>query len=584
MKKIISMILALIVTLSLTTFVSAQSNIQMTQRMIVSTSGWYGVLNPYLMLTETGWQLTKLVYDPLFLQTTDLTYEPWLVKDYSISEDMLTYTFELYDNITFHDGEQMTVDDVIFTYNYIMEYPTARFTLPSEPIVDMQKIDDYKMTMTLSSPQPEFINKPLSEMGILPEHIYKDITDPYTVETVVGSGPYKLVEAKQDTHYIFEANMDYFRGAPVAKEIFMPIMVDKTAIFTALQSKQIDATTVSLTPNIVEEFEDDPSIGMLEGPDFTSLLLIFNCDRYPFDRQDFRDALALAVDTQELVDVIYLGKAIPGSPGYVHPDLVSYNDELTDKEFDIAKANEQLDAIGFVDTNGDGIREDDQGNELSFELIAHSTIPERTRTAEMIRDWYSEIGIDIMVVGLEHAAILDFVWPDRAASTRGNFDMVVFAWGATTMGSNSRYVENFHSDLVKGDSNLGAMSNPELDAVLEELVASTDSARVQELLDEFLVVFSQDNSGVPLYYRSLIYAYNKDVFDGWKMTIGAGIVNTNSLVADADKIGLMATADTSLIEETDTAPENGGNIMLYIIIGIIAIAIILVVAVKMKRR
>ena len=204
-------------------------------------------LNPYTYVTGyPGLDLVNLLYDNLFNLDENNIPQPWLVKDYKVSEDGLTYEFTLHENIKWHDGEPFTAQDVKFTMEYFIKYPKSRFTNPLKTITSIEVANDTSIKLVLSEPNPNFMIQPLADLPILPEHIWSSITTPDDETNALGSGPYILEEHKSGQYYKMKANPDYFKGAPPINEIIFPIIEDTTAMLNALQAGEMNNMILTL--------------------------------------------------------------------------------------------------------------------------------------------------------------------------------------------------------------------------------------------------------------------------------------------------------------------------------------------------
>lgn len=583
MKKILFVALIFIMIFNLTLTCYAEQ----IEQLKIGIKSDEGTLTPYTYVSETGATIFRLIYDPLFNKSEDLTPEPWLVKEYKISEDGTVYSFKLHDNVKWHDGKPLTAEDVKFTFEYLQKYKKSRFSGPGSAIKDIKIKDNYSIEMTLTSPQPEFLTRPLSEMGILPKHIWQNITTPDSSKETIGSGPYKLVDMKDGEYYKFEANNEYFKAKPAAKQIYMPIIKDSSAMFTALKAGQIDATATELPPETVAQFKNDSKLTTIEGPGFSTTMICFNNDEYPLDNKNFREALAYATNSQEIVDVIMLGSATPGSLGFVHPMLSSYNDKVNKVKYDIQKSNSILDELNFKDTDGNSIRETDTGKKLSFELLVYANNPLRIRTAELIKDSYSKIGVEIIIKGMDMAVVDDLVWPGFDAANGKNFSMTMWGWGASTMGSSVRYVETFHSDLSKAPSNFIGYKNKTMDEILDKMLIESNLDKRIELQKSFQEILSNDYPCITLYYPTLVYAYNPKTYNDWKFIQGAGIINNLSLINRNDineskTVSSTTSENDNKQDPLDHSTEDAGNKNIVILAVMILAAVIFIVLGKIK--
>lgn len=545
-------------------------------------------LTPYTYTSGPGLKIVGLVYDSLFQMDEDLVAQPWLVEEYTVSDDYLTYSFKLHEGVTWHDGTPLTAEDVKFTYEYIMTYPKSRFTKPSKAIISIDVISDYEFTMTLSAPKPTFLLQPLAEMPILPKHIWESIDDPDNSTATVGSGPYVLETVQTGEFYKFTANEDYFMGKPAVKEIIMPIIVDQNTLFTALTTGEIDVASKELSPELLPQFENSDSVDIIKGAGSGTTIMQFNHEVQPFDNKEFRQAISYAVDIQEIIDVVLLGQATQGSMGFLHPSSVYANKEIMSHEFSPEKANEILDTLGYTDSNNDGFREMN-GETLAFELLVYSTNAERVRITEFVRDWMKDIGISIKITALDMDTVDGLVWPGFDVTQGRTYDMTMWGWGASSQDIPENMV-NLYRSIPDGFLNIGAYSSADFDALADELSTEYDLEARKTIIKDMQTVVAEDVPFLPLYYKDLVYAYNPDAYDGWVFMKGAGIINKLSLIdmsVEGEEVVETEEELAEVEEELTEAPaeptsetaeepaETTGN--WWVLLIIIAVAVILII-------
>jgi len=496
----------------------------------IGLSSEEGTLNPYTYKTETGMDLVRLVYDPLFQIDKSLVSKPWLVKSFTLSADKLLLTMKLHENVKWHDGKPLTSADVKFTYEYIKKYPKSRFTNPAKNILAVEAPDELTVTMKFQKYLPDMFSRPLADLPILPKHIWEKIDNPDASTVTVGSGAFVLTEIKPGEMFRMKANKNFFKGAPDVDEIVIPLIKDTTALFTALKAGSLDITTRNLSPELIKDFSADKRFKVLKGSGFATTMMYFNNERAPFNKKEFRQALAYAVNRQELVDVIILGVGTVGSVGLVHPDLDNYNPSINQYAYDLEKSRKLLDSIGFTDRNGDGVRESEPGKPLDFKLLVYANNPLRIRVAELIRESYAKIGVKLNIQALDMAVVDNLVWPDFDAAKGRDFDLTLWGWGASSMNAINRYVEMMHSDFAKGPSNIGAFKSAAADAVLNELAVEVDFDKRDALVKKMQTVLAEEVPFLTLYYADQDFAYNPKVKDNWVFQKGKGPVTVLSFV------------------------------------------------------
>jgi peptide/nickel transport system substrate-binding protein len=546
-------------------------------------------LNPYTYVTGyPGLDLMNLLYDNLFQLDENNQPVPWLVKDYKVSEDGLTYEFTLHEGVKWHDGKPLTAEDVKFTVEYFIKYPKSRFTNPLKAVTSVNVIDETNISFVLSQAVPNFMIQPLADLPILPQHIWSTIDKPDDEMNALGSGPYILEGHQSGQFYKMKANKDYFKGAPPIEEIIFPIIEDTTALFNALQSGEIDAISSSISPELVNQFESKPNLKVARGPGFSTSLFQINAEKYPMTEKAFRQAIDFAIDKQSLVDTVLLGFAEVGSPGFIHPSSPFYNSSIKPR-FDQAQAEEILETAGFKDTDGDGFREDQQGKKIELTTLVYSSNPIRIRTAELISEALNQVGIKNTVKAMDSTTVDSLMWPDFDVSKGRDYDLGVWSWSNTMQLFPDRLVDLFHSDPALGSVNIGAYKNPGFDSLAEQLKNTIDETERTNLIKEMQAFVAEDSPIVPLYYQEIVNAYNPSVYDGYVFQVGKGIINKLSFVS-GDKPKPPAneqpktdakSADDKPSASNDAEKNNKG---LYIFIGIILIAVIAFFLLRKRKK
>ncbi|MEW6548534.1 MAG: ABC transporter substrate-binding protein [Spirochaetota bacterium] len=494
----------------------------------IGLSSEEGTLNPYTYKTETGIDLVRLVYDPLFQIDKDLVSRPWLVKSFTLTENNLLLTMKLHENVKWHDGKPLTSADVKFTYEYIKKYPKSRFTNPAKNIVSIEAPDANTVVMKFQKYLPDMFFRPLADMPILPKHVWEKIDNPDASNVTVGSGAFMLTDVKPGEMYRMKANKEFFLGAPDVDEVVIPLIKDTTALFTALKAGSLDITTRNLSPELIKDFSADKRLKVLKGSGFATTMIYFNNERAPFDKKEFRQALAYAINRKEIVDVVILGIGTVGSMGFVHPDLGNYNSKINPYEYDLEKSKKLLDGLGYLDRNKDGVRETDQGKSLELKLLVYANNPLRVRAAELMRESFAKIGVKVAITALDMAVVDNLVWPDFDAKNGRDYDMTMWGWGASSMNAMNRYVEMLHSDFARGPSNHGAYKSKAADAILDKLALEVDFGKRDALVVELQAVLAEEVPFVTLYYADQYFAYNPKAKDSWVYQKGKGPVTVLS--------------------------------------------------------
>ena len=401
------------------------------------SSGYLGYL--FEGLTETSW-LTDEV-------------EPALAESWESSEDGLTWTFHLREDVQWHDGAPFTAQDVDFTFNRILyndDVPTTdrapflfRFLNDDgewqEERMSVTAVDDYTIQCVLPSPFATF----LRSMGtaIYPSHILEPVLDSGDFESlwdintepaeVIGTGPFTISEYVPQERLTLQRNPNYWlqdeegNHLPYLDEVIYHIVPDFAAELAAFQSGETDYHGV-----LGEEYATLK--GMEEagnftihrrGPGFGTTFLTFNQNPgmnpetgsplVPpeklawFQNVEFRRAVAHSVDKATVVEEVYEGLAYPQWAPVSPAAGDFHNSDISRYEYNPAEANAILDGLGWTDTDGDGIREDGDGNPIEFELITNTGNSVRGRVGEVIAAGLTGIGVKANYKLVEFGDLVD---------------------------------------------------------------------------------------------------------------------------------------------------------------------------------
>jgi len=490
-----------------------------------------GPITPANFNTFIGFWMIGWVYDSLYIRTPELEPIPSLATSATPSEDGLTWTVTLREGVNWHDGEPFTVDDVIFSYNFLIAAGRAN----NLAAIDTMEADgDHGLIIHLKEPQPFFLNEGLAQSYILPEHIWKDQT-PVSGELsqfqgMIGTGAYKLVEVEPGQYYVFEANPDYYRGAPVVDQILAKIVKDRTQQFNQLRSGEADAVMSSVPPAFVAELESGDDIAIAKGSDFFNYIFYTNGAREPFDDPAVRQAIAKSIDTKTLLDVVLLAQGVELPLNWYHPDLAwSIN---TPHDFNPEAAATELEAAGLVDADGNGVRELN-GTNTDFGILCDVNNPVEVRATELIAGWLADVGIGAHQNCLDIDSSVALIWPNFVAVPEPDYDMGIWGWSSTTQVQRGfvRFLTNCDFGGI-GWGNLTGICDPELDNLLGEFVSNTDPSKTEDLSTQIQERIQTNLPFIPLMSPGGNFAYRPASYDGWVYMKGTGITTVWSFLPE----------------------------------------------------
>jgi len=470
----------------------------------VPGGGYWGHPSPFGFNRGPGYTRASLVFDTLIWRDASGETIPWLATDWSLSDDELTWTFTLRDGVRWQDGEPLTVDDVVFSIEYYLAHPgTAWFMAQVNEIESVTRVSDNQVALTLVRPFAPFLQTTAESLLIFPQHIWEKVDDPKTyteADAFVGSGAYKLVEYSQEEGtYLFEANPDFFLGAPYVQRIaFVPTSDN----ILALSNGDVAAFDQfgGVTEEMLAPFRQEPFV-VSEAPGEWGMFLYFNLEKEtPLRDARVRHAIAHAVDRQAMVERVLFGFGDAGNPGFLPPANPSQNPDVPDYALDLEQAKALLEAAGY---DGTPIQ------------LAYSPdwIMASTRVVEIIEAGLTEIGIQLEHVTMDQATI-------DAAATEGNYEMLITGFGGLG-GDPDQMRRNFASaSQSSGFSRAQGYSNPAFDALAEAQVSMSDPEERSEAVGEMQEILAKDLPALPLYYTARVVVFNAEVFDNWYFTPG----------------------------------------------------------------
>ncbi len=507
-----------------------------TLRFAVSTNERN--LTPFTTSTGyPGFYMSTLMYDTLLWIDPQGVPQPWLAREFQATDGGRRWTLKLADGVTWHDGRPLTSADVKFSFEYIRTSQRPRWLPNLRPVTSIDTPDPSTVVLTLSEPKASFALNPLADLPIIPQHVWAGIDKPLDVTAElpggglpIGSGPYKLVEFKDGQLWRFQANPNYFRGRPIVNEIVMPFIADRQAAFTALQGGQVDVTAASLTPELKTQFNSG-GLKTAGGAGLRGWYVYMNTARAPFDKREVRQAVALAIDNDDILRTVLLGAGATGSPGFVHRSVAWSNPARRDARPDQARARTLLDGAGLRDTNNDGVREFD-GKPVELPFVFRNDDAVAVRAAELIAQSVSRIGIKLNATAIDQATASNQIWPDyQIGQFKGDYTIGFHSWAASVQQDPENLRTLFHSDVAVGTLNRAAYKNPQYDTLADQQSRTTDMAERNRILGQMQDILATDVPAIAVYFPEDIFPYRPGTFDRWVYYPGTGILNKATLIA-----------------------------------------------------
>lgn len=408
------------------------------------------------------------------------------VENGGVSEDGLTLTIKLRPEALWSDGVPVTADDFVFTYNMVMDEANTFITrYPYDTYIEsVTALDDHTLQIVMSEPFVAWASGFFSLLPILPKHILEPVYEAegtldnaeWNRNPTVGNGPFILKEWKAASHLILEANPNYWRGRPRLDRIFIRIVPDTEAQMAAIKAGDTDI-------GVFLSAADKPTIDALDNVKMVSVpsgymevwFFNLNPDTSHPALQDVRvrKAIVMAVDRQQIIDELFYGLyEIPRTYWY---DNAKYNDpSLEPIPYDPQQAKALLDEAGWVDSNGDGVRDKD-GVELVLRYSTTAGNELREATQVVVQQMLAEVGIKAEIVNYSYDTIWNSYGDDGPIAT-GQYDIAEWSDGAYDYPDpNTPY---FLCDQVPTDENPDGLNwygcVPELDELFRQQATTAD--------------------------------------------------------------------------------------------------------------
>ena len=443
-----------------------------------------------------------LIQSTLLRTTADMEFENDLATDYQVSEDGLTWTFTIREDVKFSDGEPLTAADVAFTFD------TALASANSEADLSMlervEAPDDKTVVFHLTKPYNAFLYT-LAVFGIVPEHCYE--AGAYG-ENPIGSGRYLLKQWDRGQQVILEANPDYYGKAPNIKTVII-LFMEEDAALAAVKAGEVDIayTSATYSEEQVDGYEllacksvDSRGISLPTKPSGNYVTvegdMVYEGGNDVTCDLAIRQAMSYGLDRQAMIDNVLNGY---GQVAYSVSDNMPWSSDDMKAPYDEQKAKQLLADGGWKDSDGDGILEKN-GTAASFTVYYPSTDSVRQALTAEFSNQMRKLGIEVLYEGLGN-------WDELYLKMYS--DPIIWGWG-----SNSP-VENYQLYHTNGACNYTGYSNEETDRLFDEALAATDMDESYALWQQAQAAVGPNGEALWVWFANIDHLYF--VRDGLKV-------------------------------------------------------------------
>jgi peptide/nickel transport system substrate-binding protein len=448
--------------------------------------------------------MTLIQYDE------DLQPTPYLAESWEVSDDLTELTFHLRDDVVWHDGTPTTAHDVAFTYMRITDPATGytnaarfRYYLPGSEGVEV--VDSHTVRFRLR-PHADVLD-PWQAVAIMPRHLLEDVPPeelkdhPFGELCPVGNGPFRFVSNRQNESWTFGANPAFpqgLGGRPYLDRYVYRSITEHSTLLADLLNGAVDVY-VSVVPHHVARIEEAEHLKLREFEHRGFFFVAWNSRRPQLADVRVRRALTLGLDRDRILEAIRPGMGVLANAS-IPPTHWAHDPTLADSlSYDPAQAAALLDEAGWMDRDGDGVREDESGNPLSLGLVTN-TNQEREEVAELVQGQLANLGVAVRLRVLEMQTLLPLLSPpDR------DFDGLLISFDAEFRQDDS---DLFHS-TSDGLYAFSGTKDPELDRLLDTLQLMTDREEALPYWREYQDRLIQVQPYTFLYFAERLDAVNR---------------------------------------------------------------------------
>lgn len=489
--------------------------------LIVGTTAPSGKFNPIYADSVYDSYVTELVFDGLLMNDEKGNPIPNVAESWDISEDGKTYTFHLKKGIKFTNGQELTAKDVEFTYTAIADpnYDGPRMDSVMDlvgydeyhndkegkvpKLEGIKVIDDYTISFTLKDVKASALTSDFG-YGIMCKDYYnfekgniQKLKDLFLKP--MGSGAYVFKDYKAGQEIDFEANPNYWKGAPKIKNLIMKVTNADTVI-QELTTGGVDVDIVAARPENIKMLQDAGFINIIHYPSNSYGYIGWNLRLDKFKDKRVRQALMYGLNRQGFIDAYYKGY---GQVCNAPVSLVSwaYTDDINKYPYDPDKANQLLDEAGWV-KGSDGFRYKD-GEKFVIHWMTYTGSKYVDTLIPIVKDNWGKLGIEVVPELMEFSTLSTKVYDEQ------NFEMYNMAW-SLSIDPDPSGIFSISQD-VKGGFNSVGWRNDESEKLIEQGLRETDQQKRKEIYQQWIKLANEELPYLFLSYSDDAYGISSRV-------------------------------------------------------------------------
>ena len=442
-------------------------------------------LDPHQGKETPAVQVNTQIFDTLVTvdpETNEVV--PQIAESWEQTDDQ-TYVFKIREGIKFHDGSDLTAEDVKFSLDRARNSAAVSYIVNfiEEVTVD----DDHTVTVKTTAPYaPTLRNLAIPFAAIVPKAVVEADENAF-IQNPVGSGPYKFVEWNHGDHVTLKSFDDYYAGKPETENLIMKVIPETSQRTIALETGEVDLA-YDLAVNDIPKVNSDDKLTVYEIPSLTCWYVSMNMNKKPFDNPKVREAMSMAIDRQTIIDTINAGSG-QTADAIIAPAVFGYYSTGV-KEYNPTKAKELLAEAGYP-------------NGFSTTLWVNDN-QSRIEMCQAMQAMLLEVGVQCNLEVLEFGSFI-------SRTTAGDHDLAYFGWTTSSGDADYSYYSLEHSTQQGAAGNRSFLADPDVDKLIEEARSNTNEEERKELYKELAIKLDEINNNIPVYYSSINVGANKKV-------------------------------------------------------------------------
>jgi len=434
-----------------------------------------GTMDPRMIRDTSAQRMQELLFNGLVRLDPKLKPQPALATAWRYTSPTVL-ELDLRKNVTFHNGEKFTADDVVYTYNTVLDEkmasPRRSFYTP---ISKIEAVNPFKVRFTLSKPFAPLLQ--YLDLGILPKDTATKAGADFG-NAPIGTGPFKLVRWQKGGSIELAANDKYWGGKPKVDRLVIRAIPDNNVRMVALESGELDFIHSPISPQDLDRLAKSPKLNLQRTTGLGYTYLNLNTKDPVLSDKRVRQALAYLTDRQTISNDLFYGMDTPGE-SFLMPGTAYFSPTAKVYKPNLAQAEKLLTAAGWVASTKGGIRTKG-GKPLQIQIVTNID-PNRQQVIEFLQGEWRKAGIDVKVRAYDFAAMITDL-------TAGKYQVSLV--GLLNLTDPDR--GSYQQFTTTGTSNYGKYSNPQVDKLLEQARTSTSSIVRKSLYGQAAKVITED--------------------------------------------------------------------------------------------